>query len=71
MTIKNANNLNAIDAAGISYKVRKYAGAWVPVVINGSKRYTFTHCATSGGAMETAIREAAKMAGAEFFEGSD
>lgn len=60
---QNADNLNTIAAhGGISYTVRKYAGAWVPVVIADGKRHTFAHCSTSGGAMETAIRQAAKMA---------
>jgi len=60
---QNAADLNAIAAnGGITYTVRKYAGAWVPVVIVNEKRHTFVHCSTSGGAMEIAIREAAKMA---------
>ena len=64
MTIaeQNAADLSAIQAAGINYTVRKYAGAWVPVVIKDGKRTTFMHCSTSGGAMESAIRHAAKMA---------
>ena len=59
---ENHKMLTAIFAAGIKYTVRKYAGAWVPVVINNGKRTTFTHSATSGGAMLTAIREAYKQA---------
>lgn len=59
---QNAADLDAIDAAGVKYKVRKYGGAWVPIVIAKGKRHTFTHCSTSGGAMETAIRKAAEIA---------
>ena len=59
---QNAANLNAIKSAGITYTIRKYAGAWVPVVIANGKRHTFAHCSTSSGAMETAIRKAAKLA---------
>ena len=59
---QNAADLDAIAASGFSYTIRKYAGAWVPVVIANGKRHTFMHCATSFGAMDTAIREAAKMA---------
>ena len=59
---QNAADLNAIKAAGFSYTIRKYAGAWVPVVIANGKRHTFAHCITSGGAMESAIRKAARLA---------
>ena len=64
MTIaeQNAADLSAIYAAGIKYTVRKYAGAWVPVVIKNGKRHTFVHCSTSGGAMDVAIAKAAQMA---------
>ena len=58
----NAADLTAIAAAGIAFKVRKYAGAWVPVVVANGKRHTFAHCQTSGGAMEVAIMKAANMA---------
>ncbi len=59
---ENRKMLTAIFAANIKYTVRKYAGAWVPVVINNGKRTTFTHSATSGDAVLTAIREAYKQA---------
>ena len=65
MTIatENAAMLNAIDAAGNRYKVRKYAGNWVPVIVVDGIRKSLMHCATSGGAMEVAIRECAKASG--------
>lgn len=59
---KTAEQLNAIRNAGISYSFRKYAGAWVPVVVKNGKRYSFNHCATAAGALETALNKAADMA---------
>ena len=60
---QNADDLNAIGKAGLSYRVRKYAGAWVPIVIHANgRRSTFAHCRTSGAATETAIRQAANIA---------
>jgi len=58
----NHSMLAAIYKAKIKYTVRKYAGAWVPVVINGGKRTSFAHCATSGDAMHIAISKAYKQA---------
>jgi hypothetical protein len=52
----NARNLNMIDAAKSYYRVRKYAGAWVPVAIVGGKVFTGSHCMTSGDAMASAIK---------------
>lgn len=60
---QNAEKLKAIEAAGNSYMVRKYAGAWVPVVVANGKRKSFLHCATSGAAMEIAITKCAKASG--------
>lgn len=60
---QNAEMLNAIEAAGNSYTVRRYAGAWTPVIVVNGKRETFAQCATSGAAMTTAIRECAKASG--------
>ena len=60
---ENARKLEAIKTAGNSYMVRKYAGAWVPVIIVGGTRKTFAHCSTSGGAMETAITKCAEASG--------
>lgn len=66
MTIQNAAKIEAINAAGASYAVRKYAGAWVPVVVIGGKRKSFAHCATSGAAMQVAIDNCAKACGFSF-----
>ena len=52
---ENARKLNAIDAAGGLYHVRKYANAWVPVAIVNNCRHTGTHCGTSYDAMRSAI----------------
>jgi saccharopine dehydrogenase-like NADP-dependent oxidoreductase len=59
---KNAADLNAIYAAGVTYTIRKYAGAWVPVVYANGKRHSFCHCRTSGGAMAIAIDRGAAIA---------
>ncbi|MEM9129934.1 MAG: hypothetical protein AAGA97_09475 [Pseudomonadota bacterium] len=59
----NVAMLSAIREAGNFYRVRKYAGAWVPVIVVNGKRRTFTHCSTSGGAMEIAIRQCALASG--------
>lgn len=58
---RNATDLSDIHEAGITYTVRKYAGAWVPVIIAGGKRLSFAHCSTSAGAIEMAISHAAKI----------
>lgn len=60
---KNADMLNAIHNAGNSYTVRKYAGAWVPVIVVGGVRKSFAHCSTPCGAMESAIYQCAKASG--------
>ena len=52
---ENARKLNAIDAAGGLYHVRKYANAWVPVAIVNNCRHTGSHCGTSYDAMRSAI----------------
>ena len=51
----NAHNLNIIAEARSYYRVRKYAGAWVPVAVVGGKVFTGSHCSTSSGAMTSAI----------------
>tara|TARA_R100000541_G_C1892762_1_gene83690 strand:- start:1269 stop:1505 length:237 start_codon:yes stop_codon:yes gene_type:complete len=51
----NAHKLNIIAEAGSTYRVRKYAGAWVPVAVVSGKVFTGPHCSTSGGAMTSAI----------------
>tara|TARA_R110000823_G_scaffold40339_6_gene107112 strand:- start:1089 stop:1319 length:231 start_codon:yes stop_codon:yes gene_type:complete len=51
----NAEKLNVIAEAGSTYRVRKYGGAWVPVVTVGNRVFTGLHCSTSGGAMASAI----------------
>lgn len=63
LAMENAAKLNAIRKAGNSYSVRKYAGAWVPVIVANGVRQTFSHCSTSGGAMGVAITECAKASG--------
>jgi len=55
MTQANAHKLNLIAEAGSAYRVRKYAGAWVPVAVVSGKVFTGPHCSTSGGAMTSAI----------------
>ena len=55
MTQSNAHKLNLIAEAGSTYRVRKYAGAWVPVAVVSGKVFTGPHCSTSGGAMTSAI----------------
>ena len=55
-----AYKLNVIGEAKSTYRVRKYAGAWVPVAVVGGKIFTGTHCSTSGGAMGLAINLCAK-----------
>mgnify|MGYP003643160187 FL=1 len=58
----NCRMLDTIEAAKISFTVRKYAGAWVPIIVKGGKRKSFAHCSTSGGAWHIAMREAYKEA---------
>ena len=55
MTQANAHKLNLIAEAGSTYRVRKYASAWVPVAVVSGKVFTGPHCSTSGGAMTFAI----------------
>ena len=55
MTQANAHKLNLIAEAGSTYRVRKYASAWVPVAVVSGKVFTGPHCSTSGGAMTSAI----------------
>jgi len=50
-----ATELNLIAKAGGTYRVRKYAGEWVPVAVVNGTMFTGPHCSTSGGAMESAI----------------
>ena len=52
---ETAHKLNIIEEAGSTYRVRKYAGAWVPVAVVSGKVFTGPHCSTSGGAMTSAI----------------
>lgn len=61
--IENAAKLEAIQSAGNSYSVRKYAGAWVPVIVIGGVQKSFAHCSTSGGAMYIAITRCAEASG--------
>ena len=60
---QNAAMMNAIAASGNTYTVKKYAGAWVPAITVKGDRKTFAHCATSGGAMDVAIRQCAIASG--------
>jgi hypothetical protein len=57
-TFKGANGL-------FTSTYRKYAGAWVPVVVDAAtgKRTTYVSCSTSGGAAETAMKYAKRAAG--------
>ena len=52
---ENAHKLNTINAARSYYRIRKYAGYWVPVAVVGGKKTTGLHCSTAGGAMTSAI----------------
>ena len=58
---ENARKLNAIDAAGGLYHVRKYSNAFVPVAIVNDVRHTGAHCSTSYGAMQSAIDLCARL----------
>ena len=66
---KNAHKLNVIAAAGGAYRVRKYAGAWVPVAVVGGKVFTGSHCGTSYGAMGSAIHLCAQRSARHLLEG--
>ena len=55
-----ADKLTVIGEAKSFYRVRKYAGAWVPVAVVGGKTFTASHCSTSWGAMGSAINLCAK-----------
>ena len=58
---ENAHKLNIINSARSYYRIRKYAGYWVPVAVVGGKKTTGLHCSTAGGAMNSAINLCAKL----------
>lgn len=58
---ENAHKLNIINTARSCYRIRKYAGYWVPVAVVGGKKTTGLHCSTAGGAMTSAINLCADL----------